>query len=655
MKPWEKKYESKGKPWENDYTETIKTPDMGPSGMAEALQRTGEAVDLPASLLRAGAYGALDENTSASEEVGKQLDRMKTPSKMQEGPSGRDIMQAAGVENETAQKVGGFATEMVLDPLQALPVGKMMKPIARAIKGKAAKSASRVLGDYVTSAQYAKEGIDPKVLAKRLVEEDLVRYINNPEKLLEKIQGSSKVETGIELATGKKSLKRVKNKDGLISEISDDLASHIDDVSARSTEIRTKQIANPVTMNFADNMMDPLSGEALDMNKIQAAEDYVRSIVGKNITKKTMSLKELYELKKNLGKNIASKEFWKNADENITFKKELAVSVIRKIDDTIKSALAGKKIKVDGKILDAADYYSVQNNRMSNLINIRGVMNTVPLKELKKVNMTQMVGESLAAGSAMGMGTGSFGAGAATSAAWAARTRGKDAADAIVAKGIDTLGNFSKQGPRLAPQAIRETRDEPISVNTPYAERLMMEKKNRAPQGSFNAMPASERISLNMPKELMKTKIPRTSEGLKEYSQLFKLKIAQEADNIVRDRMIKGGIDPESQDPMAIQRAATEIYKNVNTVIEEHPDELPTMLPVWIDQYPSMFEKDRYNRIDGVVPNSMQPLVREEIRKNPHISNVDRISQLDLLNRSGEYTDPMPQSMPQGLNRRNLA
>lgn len=159
---------------------------------------------------------------------------------------------------------------------------------------------------------------------------------------------------------------------------------------------------------------------------------------------------------------------------------------------------------------------------------------------------------------------------------------------------------------------------------------------SREPQ-SFNPMPIQERMDLNLPKELLKTKLPRNTEGLQSNSQVMKMKVAQDAEHLVLERMQKAGVDTSEVDKEEVEEAAAELYSNISMVLDENPDEVASMLPVWIQQFPQLFEKDRYGRIDGVVPNSRRPEVREEIRKNSEISNKERITQLDLLNRSGEY------------------
>ena len=370
-----------------------------PAQAVDTLGKAAEAIDIPGSIARAGVYGALSDDSTAMDEMGAQIDRLKRGSEgVKEGPTGADILGAAGVEDPDIQKYGGMAAEMVIDPLQAIPVGKITKPISRAIKNKSAKSASRVLSQYTSVSDFTRKNVDPAVMSQALIDEDLMKHINKPQDLLEAIAGKSKIESSYALSTGERALKKTRQDRGLIREIADDLGQHIDDISSFSKDIKIKNIANPVTYNYTDRLMDPVSGEPFEPKAIRAAEDYVRSIIGKGAEKRDMSLKELYNLKKNLGRNISSKEFWKAPDEAQTVKKELMVDIIRQIDEVLERELKGNSIEIDGAVHDAADYYKVQNGRMSQLINLKGILNSVPLKELKSIDLKQIIGESALAG-----------------------------------------------------------------------------------------------------------------------------------------------------------------------------------------------------------------------------------------------------------------
>ena len=100
------------------------------------------------------------------------------------------------------------------------------------------------------------------------------------------------------------------------------------------------------------------------------------------------------------------------------------------------------------------------------------------------------------------------------------------------------------------------------------------------------------------------------------------------------------GLDPESM-PDEVSSAAESLYKNAEMLLTEMPDEIPAILPVWVQTMPELFEKDRLNRIDGVVPNSMRADASKEIEKSGKYgtkkSTHDMIAELDELHSTGRY------------------
>lgn len=621
-----------------------------PKEQIKVVQRALQVADVPASMARAGIYGALSEDSSALGEMGEQWGRIKAGGLAAEedipGPRGEDIVAEMGLENPTAQKVAGFATEMVTDPLSYGPGAvskftKFLKPIEKKIRSGAQKTLARSLSDYVTTSKYAKEGVDPQILASRMIEEDLVQHINNPSKLLEVIHGPKKITSDDILRGGAKSIKKVPKGRGMVSEISDDLERHIRDISSYSKQISNKRISMPIELERINQALSKVSGVPYNKASEMADKKFLKSVIGGY--KDSMSLSDAYTLKKNIGKQLRTREFYKGTDEAMAHKKELLLGLNRRLDEIIKEELKGVPVQIGDVVEDAATYYAVQNNRMHQLLQLGGILETVPLKELKNVDLKQLLASGVLSGT-VGVGMGSaFGApvstglGAAIAGTAAmARKSGGDIIDPLMAKGWDVASKVAVpiSGP-IATQAGREMQDEPLEVNLPWEERKRI-FQNRGPQSVMDPM---ERMTFNMPKKLIETRLPRTTEGVQQNAKIFKLKFAQEAEGIVKKEMMAQGIDPEMMDEMEIQERATEMYKDLSHVLDNRPEEIGAMLPAWITMFPHMFEKDRYNRIDGVVPASMQPMVREEIRKNQNISNTERIKKLDLLNRSGEYKD----------------
>jgi len=115
-----------------------------------------------------------------------------------------------------------------------------------------------------------------------------------------------------------------------------------------------------------------------------------------------------------------------------------------------------------------------------------------------------------------------------------------------------------------------------------------------------------------LPLKLQNMRLPRTVEGVLSNPKVVLAKLAQE--------------NPE-------------LFDQVNFVLQNRPEDMREILPLIIEMNPSLFEKDRYNRIDNIVPADKVPMVMEEIRKNDSLSPTQKVNKLDLLNRTGEYYD----------------
>lgn len=137
----------------------------------------------------------------------------------------------------------------------------------------------------------------------------------------------------------------------------------------------------------------------------------------------------------------------------------------------------------------------------------------------------------------------------------------------------------------------------------------VMEKEKESASIPQPRNPELFSAQMNLPTQLVSMRIPRTSQGIMENKQLVLAKIAQEM--------------PES-------------FSHVQTMMESEVD-VNDALPVLIEMLPHMFEKDRYNRINNILPENMKPLAMEEIRKDEYLSPTEKISRLDLMNRTGEY------------------
>lgn len=604
-------------------------------GRSKALKIVGDTLaplDIPASVGRSGINEIVQGNQPFSA-MGEQIsniyeDPINAPS---QAPTGTDILESSGIfekdEDSFAKDASGFIAEMLTDPTTYInplkPIGKLAsKGFRKAATKKLARHTERAISRINNiSKSMLDSGFDSKTIANTMVEEDLVKYIRKPNKLLDVISGTRDIEK-ITTSAGN-IIKRGNRKGGLISKASETMKDLVSQVSEEIPHIQKNYISNSIMLDYADKLDDIVDATGLTVSDI---ESKIPKIVNKYLKSDNYSLNELFQLKKNLSKELSSKLYFQPADKAIAFDKRVMMSVQRKIDDTIKSAL--EPFNING--VEAKDLYDVQNNRLHNYINLSGFLENVPTKELKDADLGAMLASMGAKGTAWGMaGMAAEALGSPSGSAIASGLAGmgieagakgayavKENFPAVMAKGLDMTTKAPEAATRLAPQAGRE-------IN-----------RGRSPDSLIGPR---ERLEVNLSKDLIKAKLPRTSDYIKQNKDLFKLKAAQNAENVVRRRMVSSGMMPDEIDPNDVQEAARNMFEQLKVVLEDNAD-IDAVFPLWVQEMPELFEKDRYNRLNGQVPESMKPLVRDDIRKNRKISNIERVNQLSELNRSGRYT-----------------
>jgi hypothetical protein len=138
---------------------------------------------------------------------------------------------------------------------------------------------------------------------------------------------------------------------------------------------------------------------------------------------------------------------------------------------------------------------------------------------------------------------------------------------------------------------------------------------------------------MNIPTQLVETKFPRTTEGIAENRDIFRYKFAQEAENIVNSEAQALGMQPGEDE---IYETAKQRYDQIAMILEDE-EKIHEALPMLIQKYPSFFEKDKYARINNVVPESLRPQVTRDTQLDDNLSNQEKIKKIALLNKTGEY------------------
>lgn len=129
-----------------------------------------------------------------------------------------------------------------------------------------------------------------------------------------------------------------------------------------------------------------------------------------------------------------------------------------------------------------------------------------------------------------------------------------------------------------------------------------------------DSIPTRKRpLSSNLPNQLIKTKLPRTVEGLIANKDVLLAKAAQQA---------------------------PEYFEQVRFIVEERPEDIEQVMPMIMQLAPHIFESDKYNRVNHkILDPMMQQKAREDIMEDPNLSNVQKVNMIDKLNRTNILED----------------
>lgn len=311
-----------------------------------------------------------------------------------------------------------------------------------------------------------------------------------------------------------------------------------------------------------------------------------------------LTLDEMMELRSGINRQIDAGKIYASAEGPA--KTEVYVQLSNALRDEIKSALSGKTIQLGKTKIDAAEYYDVQSDRIRRLIQTRDILEGVPRLERRNPDVLGRVLGLGAAGTVLsGQFLGSEILGTPGVAPYALGTAGiigaKTAYDKIskeapgsVAEWANRAGrglNVLEQNPEVVVPFAREAIE---SGQLPPEEN----PRNMGPQASI------PRRLQNLPMELIKTPLPRSTEELMKNKNFVLAKIAQEAPSM---------------------------FGAIKDVMENQPDKLPALASMAAQQVPQLFEQDKYNSFDGVIMDpKMKIMAMDDVRGNDSLSSIEK-------------------------------
>lgn len=126
-------------------------------------------------------------------------------------------------------------------------------------------------------------------------------------------------------------------------------------------------------------------------------------------------------------------------------------------------------------------------------------------------------------------------------------------------------------------------------------------------QGEYGRKPNS----INIPEELIRTPLPRTTDGMMKNKNFVLAKVAQ---------------------------MAPEMFEAVKDTYDREPEMLSEIAPVLAQKMPHLFERDKYNRFDGrVMSEQDKSRVIKDTLTNSQLNSIQQAQIITKLNKDGIY------------------
>jgi hypothetical protein len=180
----------------------------------------------------------------------------------------------------------------------------------------------------------------------------------------------------------------------------------------------------------------------------------------------------------------------------------------------------------------------------------------------------------------------------------------------------------SSQG-RLGAANIKEVYEglpsflDPAKAVIPYALEetpgaLYREKYQGNMKGNWRN-PQSINASDMTPMEVAKARLPRTTEGLIQNKELVIAKLAV------------NGVPPN-------------MINTITQALNEEPESVQALAPMIMSQFPTLFEKSKYNMFDGkIIDPAERAKAADDISKRDDLSSIQRAKIISELNKTGKY------------------
>lgn len=571
------------------------------SPMADFPEKALATLDIVGAPVRAGIT-----DYSKSGDVGSALSAAKDtvmgfPKSVQQAPSGEQMLEQ--VAPSIANPVTGFVAELVTDPLTVAEgafrfggklIQKGASKIANAAQKKGIRATARQVARLSSASKEGRLGIDSEKVGAQLYAQNLQGILSNPKKAKEILRGGK--ELSIVNVGGVPVVSKHRTNGGLLGKISEETAGLIKEVSPAYGGVPSKDIADHLGKIYTKRSVNPISGEAVSPEIIKKYSDKAYEILTKSgAVDANLSLDQVHQLRKNLNSQVRSADFYKDASEAVQIENKVKMDIIDTLDDWIVGILDNEVANFGGKQVKLSDVYKAKNSQYSNLAKLDELLEGIDTKTLSKSSLSELI-SSTAIGGMAGYGVGSMvgypthglAFGAIANSAGSASRVAKEAYPRFMAgssKAIERGANIvDKYAPKITPML-------------PQASRMFGEDNmSRDPQSV-----GTERLQ-NM-------RLPRSTEFALSHPNVFLAKIAYSA--------------PQHLD--IVEEALS----------NQDGEALSAILPVIMAEAPAIFERDQYDRLDGVIPKHNRMKAGLDVADKEDLDPIQKAKLRTRINKTG--------------------
>lgn len=583
----EAKYYNGDSPWEGDvgrFASEVIMPTL--DTVTKPIQWAANALDYPVSAVRGGLIQGIKEAKADDSSTGSVMSavgrgglkalarnpfeydpesnyaQLERELGVTDKPIGEFTKPIEGmvpdfIERIPVNQATGMATEMVADPFTvASEVSKGVGGLAGGtLAERAVKNTEKALvrisdaSPKDTSEWLNKQKLDS--VARTAQEEGLIKYITNPKKLKEKLEGITVNKEGVQYP-GKRS--PVKLTKGLLDKVGGELDSSIEKMDKgfgqNGFAVNKKVIADTIAQKLNDADEAFSSGTPYDGAMPMRTKDIVDGILKVGMGKPEVGIRDLVELKR------AAQEYLYDLNKSPALDvqgtknlKNIYQSVENSVDGLLNqiaiSNMADKQAGLD---------FLKLNQKYSDLSTLRRIVKDSNYNAMKELIPSDMLPGMIVSGA---------GAGAAGMNPMVA-AGGYGVARGIVSSMGDTAPAYTARVQNALDTGLPGVSGQYFNKGQKPA--VMM----RGLEGNPGREPQS------LPMSLVSYQIPRNSKAILENKDVIVAKIAQ-----------------MSNDPHMV-----EMFQDA---LINHPEKLSKALPALVLGFPDLFEDDDYNRVDGKI------------------------------------------------------